>query len=208
MEKTLLWEAFASLTSAEAREFGKFVRSPFFNARQQPVVLFDYLDGCRRAGRLPKDAEAAAILNKTEGGVKARQTNSALLALLEKYLAYAEKFQDEGRAKIRLAALPAIALQGEGGPMYNHTYFPSNTKRSPYAKFYLPKHWLPLPNQHHWPFVFHIRVCHLAERHPDSVPETRLRTGHFTGLVRHLCFLHQLLFPSHSFLQNSATHGF
>ncbi|MBP6810567.1 MAG: hypothetical protein KA138_03575 [Saprospiraceae bacterium] len=104
MEKTLLWEAFASLTAAEVREFGKFVRSPFFNARQQPVLLFDYLDACRRAGRLPKDAEAAAVLNKTEGGVKTRQTNSALLALLEKYLAYSEKFQDEGRAKIRLAA--------------------------------------------------------------------------------------------------------
>ncbi|MFN0175842.1 MAG: hypothetical protein ACKVU0_14410 [Saprospiraceae bacterium] len=104
MEKTLLWEAFASLTAAEARAFGKFVRSPFFNARQQPILLFDYLDGCRRAGRLPKDAEAAAVLNKTEGGVKARQINSALLTLLEKYLAYSEKFQDEGRAKIRLAA--------------------------------------------------------------------------------------------------------
>ena len=104
MEKTLLWEAFASLTAAEARDFGKFVRSPFFNARQQPIVLFDYLDGCRRSGRLPKDSEAAVVINKTEGGIKARQANTVLLALLEKYLAYSEKFQDEGRAKIRLAA--------------------------------------------------------------------------------------------------------
>ncbi|MBC7777003.1 MAG: hypothetical protein H7246_16345 [Phycisphaerae bacterium] len=104
MEKTLLWEAFYSLTALEAREFGKFVRSPFFNARQQPVVLFDYLDACRRAGRLPREAEAAAVLNKTEGGVKARQANSALLGLLEKYLTYNEKFQDEGQAKISLAA--------------------------------------------------------------------------------------------------------
>ncbi len=104
MEKTLLWEAFVSLTTTEIREFGKFVRSPFFNARQQQILLFDYLDACRRAGRLPTDAEAAGVLNKTEGGLKTRQANSALLALLEKYLAYQEKFQDEGRAKIRLAA--------------------------------------------------------------------------------------------------------
>ncbi|MFN0037651.1 MAG: hypothetical protein ACKVUS_21525 [Saprospiraceae bacterium] len=104
MEKTLLWEAFASLTSAEAREFGKFVRSPFFNARQQPILLFDYLDACRRAALLPNEPDAAAFLNKAAGGVKVRQANSALLALLEKYLAYGEKFQDEGRAKIRLAA--------------------------------------------------------------------------------------------------------
>jgi len=104
MEKTLLWEAFASLTAPEIRAFGKFVRSPFFNARQQPIVLFDYLDACRRHGRLPTDGEAAALLNKTEGGIKLRQANTTLLALLEKYLAYTEKFQDEGRAKIRLAA--------------------------------------------------------------------------------------------------------
>ncbi len=104
MEKTLLWEAFAALTTAEVREFGKFVRSPFFNARQQPIVLFEYLDACRRAGRLPVEAEAAAALNKTERGLKMRQANSNLLTLLEKYLAYSEKFQDEGRAKIRLAA--------------------------------------------------------------------------------------------------------
>lgn len=104
MEKTLLWEAFDALSPIEIRAFGKFVRSPFFNSRQQPILLFEYLDACRRAGRLPKDAEAAVVLNKAEKGVKARQANSALLDLLEKYLAYNEKFQDEGRAKIRLAA--------------------------------------------------------------------------------------------------------
>ncbi len=104
MEKTLLWEAFASLTTAETREFGKFVRSPFFNARQQPIVLFEYLDSCRRSGRLPQEKEIAVLLQKNEGGVKLRQANSTLLALLEKYLAYKEKFQDEGRAYIRLAA--------------------------------------------------------------------------------------------------------
>lgn len=104
MEKTLLWEAFAALTATEIREFGKFVRSPFFNGRQQPIILFDYLDACRRAGILPTEAAAAATLNQREPGVKIRQANSALLSLLEKYLAYQEKFQDENRAKIRLAS--------------------------------------------------------------------------------------------------------
>lgn len=104
MDKTLLWEAFSALSAAEVREFGKFVRSPFFNGRQQPILLWEYLDGCRRAGQLPQDAEAAALLNKVEHGLKMRQACSSLLALLERYLAYREKFQDEGRAKIRLAA--------------------------------------------------------------------------------------------------------
>lgn len=100
----MLWEAFITLSNPEVREFGKFVRSPFFNARQQPVQLFEYLDSCRRTGRLPKEAEVASLLHKTAGGVKTRQAKTSLLALLEKYLAYQEKFQDESRAKIRLAA--------------------------------------------------------------------------------------------------------
>jgi hypothetical protein len=103
MEKTLLWEAFSALSTAEVREFGKFVRSPFFNGRLQPVLLFDYLDSCRRAGQIPSEIAAAALLQKSEGGVKMRQANSMLLGLLEKYLDYRE-VQDEGREKIRLAA--------------------------------------------------------------------------------------------------------
>ncbi|MBL7809315.1 MAG: hypothetical protein JNN28_15965 [Saprospiraceae bacterium] len=102
MEKTLLWEAFAALTNAEVREFGKFVRSPFFNARRQPVLLFEYLDACRRAGRLPKEEEVAEVLNKEEGGLKMRQANSALLALLEHYLAWRELAQEVGKRDIRL----------------------------------------------------------------------------------------------------------
>jgi hypothetical protein len=104
MEKNLLWEAFAALTNAEVREFGKFVRSPFFNGRQQPVVLFEYLDGCRRSGQLPKEAEVAELLQKEEGGLKMRQANSALLALLEEYLSVRE-WQQSGSA--RGALLPA-----------------------------------------------------------------------------------------------------
>ncbi|MDX1912222.1 MAG: hypothetical protein SFV22_12080 [Saprospiraceae bacterium] len=103
MEKTLLWEAFSSLNATEVREFGKFVRSPFFNGRQQPLVLFDYLDACRRSGQAPQENEAAVLLQKTAGGVKMRQANSMLLSLLEKYLDYTE-IQEEGREKIRLAA--------------------------------------------------------------------------------------------------------
>ena len=67
MEKTLLWEAFASLTTAETREFGKFVRSPFFNARQQPIVLLEYLTVVVEAGRLARP----------EAGAPGRPTGSA-----------------------------------------------------------------------------------------------------------------------------------
>jgi len=104
MEKTLLWEVFAVLSTPEVRAFGKLLHSPFFNGRQQPILLFEYLDTCRRNGQTPKEMEAAEILNQAAGGLKLRQANSALLALLEKYLSYQEIFEDESRTKIRLAA--------------------------------------------------------------------------------------------------------
>lgn len=108
MEKTLLYEAFAALTPPELREFGKFVRSPFFNTRPQPVALYDYLSQCRDKGKAP-DAEGAwaAIHPETDGkppGVDLRLANSALLTLLERYWMYREKFEDSDRARIRLAA--------------------------------------------------------------------------------------------------------
>lgn len=95
MEKTLLWEAFSSLTTTEVREFDKFVRSPFFNTRPQLTGLFDELNSCRTRGKAPMQPETS---------VAQRLANSALLALLEKYLIFKERFEDPERGKIRLAA--------------------------------------------------------------------------------------------------------
>jgi hypothetical protein len=113
MEKTLLYEAFSTLSLAEMREFGKFVRSPFFNTNPQPAALFDYLLQCREKGETPNTAGAIAAIfsppphgggRGEADGVKLRLANSALLALLEKYWMFQEKFQDRERGKIRLAA--------------------------------------------------------------------------------------------------------
>ncbi len=95
MEKTLLWEAFSSLNTAELREFDKFVRSPFFNSRPQLVELLEYMVDSHTKGVIPQQQESS---------VSQRLSNSALLALLEKYLIFKEKFEDEDRGKIRLAA--------------------------------------------------------------------------------------------------------
>jgi len=99
MEKTLLWEAFTALSPAEVREFGKFVRSPFFNTRPQLVEWFDFLSECRA-----QENASLPLPEHLEEGLGVRLANSALLALLEKYLVYKEKFSDEQRGKIRLAA--------------------------------------------------------------------------------------------------------
>lgn len=100
MEKTLLGEAFSTLTSAEVREFGKFVRSPFFNTRPQLVEWFEHYNRIYHAG------ERAAKGSKTpvENDSSQRLLNSSLLALLEKYLIFKEKNADEQQGKIHLAA--------------------------------------------------------------------------------------------------------
>jgi len=109
MEKTLLFEAFSTLTPAEIREFGKFVRSPFFNTRPQAVALYEYLAAAREKGNMPDAAGAgAAIMPPAHSTLPPeaalRLANSALLALLEQFWMYREKFEDADRAKIRLAA--------------------------------------------------------------------------------------------------------
>lgn len=106
MEKTLLYEAFAALTKTERREFGKFVRSPFFNQKPQPPALFDYLAECMDTRTPPAGAAAFARLwpDQPYDNQKLRLANSELLHLLEHYWMYQEKFRDFDRAKIRLAA--------------------------------------------------------------------------------------------------------
>jgi hypothetical protein len=106
MENTLLATAFVALQPAEQREFGKFVRSPFFNQAHPPVALYDYLCACRAQNRKPVGAEAfqAMYPDVAYNDQKLRHANAALLALLEHYWAYQEKFSDAGRTRIRLAA--------------------------------------------------------------------------------------------------------
>ena len=96
MEKTLLWEAFSQFSLVEVREFDKFVRSPFFNSRPQLVELLAEMSACKAKGVTPQRLEPSTV--------EERLANSSLLALLEKYLIFKEKFEDVDRGKIRLAA--------------------------------------------------------------------------------------------------------
>ncbi len=106
MEKTSLYLAFASLNAVELREFGKFVRSPFFNSHPQPIALYDYLTDCRYRAALPKAETAFLTLypGQPYDDQKLRLANSSLLTLLEHYWIYQEKFQEVGPAKAQLAA--------------------------------------------------------------------------------------------------------
>ncbi len=105
MISTLLWEAFSTLQKPELRDLDRFVRSPFFNRKDQLTRLFDYLRNCveKRQVPSPEAAFAAAYPNTVFDGQKMRLAHSDLLELLEHYWMYREKFADVDRAKIRLA---------------------------------------------------------------------------------------------------------
>lgn len=106
MEKTSLYLAFATLSTTELRELGKFVRSPFFNSHAQPIALCDYLTACRHQTTLPEAETAFQTLypGQPYDDQKLRLANSALLALLEHYWVYQEKFRDADLGKTQLAA--------------------------------------------------------------------------------------------------------
>ena len=105
MTTTLLWEAFSTLQKPELRDFDRFVRSPFFNRKEQLWRLSDYLRDCLDNQRLPNPEAgfAAAYPYLAFDGQKMRLAHSDLLELLEHYWMYREKFADPDRAKIRLA---------------------------------------------------------------------------------------------------------
>lgn len=106
MEKSLLWEAFSSLNGYELREFGKFVRSPFFTPRPQAAALYDYLHQCREQKTLPDAARAfdSAYPGETYEDQRLRLLMSHTLSLLEHFWAYREHFPDAGSDKISIAA--------------------------------------------------------------------------------------------------------
>jgi hypothetical protein len=101
-----LTEALATLDRTEHREFSKFVRSPFFNQKPQPIALLAYLQACLEGKTTPKPEIAFSHIYENEpyNDQKMRLVNSNLLALLEHFWVYQERFRDLESTKISLVA--------------------------------------------------------------------------------------------------------
>ena len=106
-ENGLLWQTCATLTRLERKHAGLWLRSPFFCRREQPRILFQYLNDCLESGVTP-DAESACLLlfgaGKSSALKDLRLVMSELLARIEHFLVYREKFEPPGDFDIRLAA--------------------------------------------------------------------------------------------------------
>lgn len=93
MQKSNLISILKRLSKRDWREFRKFVRSPYFNQREDVVQLFDYLDEAIHF--LPPIAiNRKKVFSKVYQEVfdekKLRHTTSFLLKVLKKYLLQAE----------------------------------------------------------------------------------------------------------------------
>ncbi len=108
MENTRLVSLLKTLNKKEWRELHKFVRSPFFNQREDLVHLFEFLrEYLSHNKAIP---EKAILFQKLYGKLpyddhKVRMVMSFLLKNVEQFLLYNAVFSEEVKMKTRLATI-------------------------------------------------------------------------------------------------------
>ncbi len=106
MQKSRLLELFKSLNKVEVKKLRKWVRSPFFNQREDVILLFDYLEKARpfeKADRLHREYIFSKIFPKGKyEEKKIGYAQSFLLAEIKKFIAYEEFSENEMRPQIYL----------------------------------------------------------------------------------------------------------
>jgi hypothetical protein len=108
MEKTMLWEAFSTLSRAELRECEYFVDTPFFNRKKQVGRLFQYLRTVLEQSGAPRAEaafEAAFPDEKAFDDQKMRLAMSDLLALIERFWLLEGGEEERARKKVRLSKI-------------------------------------------------------------------------------------------------------
>ena len=106
MEKSRLVELFLSLEKMEVKKLRKWVRSPFFNQREDVILLYDYLDKYRpfeKKNRLDRRYIFSKIFpNEEYNEKKIGYAQSFLLAEIKKFIAYQSFSENEVEAQIHL----------------------------------------------------------------------------------------------------------
>lgn len=107
MQNTQIWEAVQTLQSKEYKELERLLDSPFFNRKEPPARLFQYLKNCLETRQTPEASAAFRATFPAEtpyNDAKMRLANSDLLALLERYWVLQGWSEDTIRYKTALAA--------------------------------------------------------------------------------------------------------
>ncbi len=107
MKKSKLIRLFDQLSNKELREFGRMVRSPFFNQQSVLVEFFEILREFRQDLKLIPDKEK--VFSRLYPGevyqdVKIRLLQSQLFKLMEQYLAYQNFVEQSVQQQLYLAS--------------------------------------------------------------------------------------------------------
>lgn len=106
MNNTSLLKHLRRLTPQDFRELRKFIRSPYFNQREDVVHLFDYLDhvlNSKKSGSVKKEDVWKAVFPKQKfDDKKLHYTSSFLLKTIKQYLAQSEALEDSLQQQLYL----------------------------------------------------------------------------------------------------------
>ncbi|MCB0542527.1 MAG: hypothetical protein R2791_06830 [Saprospiraceae bacterium] len=103
IQNSIVFESIQSLSAWEAKSFGRWLASPFFNAKPSLPPLFNYLHRCHAAGHVPdpEDAFKAAFPDKKMfDDQKLQYACSWLQSQLRQFFAWQEMQAEPLRAEI------------------------------------------------------------------------------------------------------------
>lgn len=103
MTDTLFWQAFISLNKSEQKSFKQFLQSPYFNHREDVVLLYDYFLQCaNRSKKAPEKDIAYQKMYPKEAynDHRLRQACSFLLDLVEQFWAIERLKNNESKLKL------------------------------------------------------------------------------------------------------------
>ncbi len=99
MENSALFEALQNLSATESRAARRWVESPAFNIRREPLLLFNYFTKCVLEKKPPVFGEISKILGTTDEK-RVRRETSELLGLLRQFFAWQELQREPARLEI------------------------------------------------------------------------------------------------------------
>jgi len=107
MQKSLIWDIIKQFSTQEWRDFRRFLRSPYFNTREDLLVLFEYLMKNRSLSTPPNRASVFAEVfpDKKYNRTEMRLMLSYLFRLLEQFLRIEENEKNTNTQKNTLLSV-------------------------------------------------------------------------------------------------------
>ncbi len=145
MQKSLIWDVIKQFSTQECRDFRRFLRSPYFNTREDLLALFEYLVENRNLNVPPKRelVFAETFPEKKFDRVEMRLMLSYLFRLLEQFLRIEENEKDIAEQKSTLLSIyKSRSLNRQLRKTLNQSQKLHNNSNQQHPEFYLEAYYL------------------------------------------------------------------